>query len=280
MTSAEQLGAHASAEGGRDAVGQLGEAPGLPAARVPLAEQFGQQGAVHVGPPGQARAVHLGGDEEGRGLGGGEQPHPVGVGGGRESFRLVGVDGEEGVQGEGVGCGSKRESWARGSAARGRGSGGTGALVSRAQAAAAERGSPKRPSWPRSSSSASSMSWHRSTRAAGREQAGVHGGGGPPDPAGAGWGGADRVGGVADAEPDAARGGYGVACHQPSASSARAQRGVRSLMGASVPPGSDRGGPPGRADGAPLRGLRPGARASNAAWGWRRCGGAGGGAVG
>jgi hypothetical protein len=95
-----QIRPHPSPEGRGHLVGQLGEPPGLTAARVPLAQQLVQHLPVDVGAPRQPRPVHLGGDQHARRLGGGEQPHPVGVRGGVVPLLLLGVHGEEVGQGE------------------------------------------------------------------------------------------------------------------------------------------------------------------------------------
>jgi hypothetical protein len=187
-----QVGADAAAEGGGDLVGEFGEAAGLAAARVPLAQQLGEQPAVDVGPPGQARVVHLGGDQEGGGLGGRQQPHPVGVGGGGVAPGLVGVDREEGVQGERGGLRVEQRGLRAGLGGTLRRIGGYGCPLE------------PRPGGGRRAGLAGAALVAEEQQLGGfdvvapldpdpgGEQAGVHGRGGPPHPADAGGRGADR----------------------------------------------------------------------------------------
>ena len=141
-----QVGADAAAEGGGHLVGQLGETARLATARVALAEQFVQHGAVHVGAPGQARrfisaATSMPADSAAVS----SRIRPgCAVASWRRcwsaytSMRSVerhvhGLRLEEGGLGAGFGGALRRV-------------GGDGAVPrSRARAAAAERGSPKRP---------------------------------------------------------------------------------------------------------------------------------------
>ncbi len=95
-----QVGPHPAAERRRHLLRQLGQAARLAPARVPLAEQVVEDLAVHVGPPGEPRVVHLGRHQHARRLGRGQQPHPVGVGGPLVPVLLLGVDGEQVVQGQ------------------------------------------------------------------------------------------------------------------------------------------------------------------------------------
>ncbi|MDQ0750268.1 hypothetical protein QF034_004499 [Streptomyces africanus] len=95
-----QVGPHPAAERGGHLVGQLGQAPRLTAARVPLTQQVVQHRAMDLGAPGQPGAVHLGGHEHAGRLGGRQQAHPLGVLGLRVPLLLLGVDREEIRQGQ------------------------------------------------------------------------------------------------------------------------------------------------------------------------------------
>ena len=129
---------------------------------------------------GSPACAHLGADQRAGRLGGDQQPEPAGMLGGGDAALLVGVHLDQGLEGAGPAAAggaaavSKRAAWPcpGGSAVRGGGSGGTGAPVSRAQAAASERGSPQRPAWPSSSASVSSTSWQRLDPHAGAQQGG------------------------------------------------------------------------------------------------------------
>jgi hypothetical protein len=83
----------------REPGGELGE-PGWPLARQRGLgpEHLGQQGVVHLGPPGQPVEAHLGRDEPAGRLGGDQQAEPARMLVGRDQPQLVRVDLDQRVQ--------------------------------------------------------------------------------------------------------------------------------------------------------------------------------------
>jgi hypothetical protein len=97
-----------------DACSQLGEPCGpLSWHRWPRPEQVGQQGVVHLGPPGQAGQAHFRRDKRAGGLGRDQQAEPVRMLVGRDPPQLVGVHIDEGVHRgtrvRALGCASLRQ---------------------------------------------------------------------------------------------------------------------------------------------------------------------------